>query len=130
MAAFLSDEWFAAVLEAGKALPAAKGLSFDFAIEVPESAAGKVRGHGTIKNGRLTKFAAGKAPSTPDVDFIAKAKRALPIATGEVAPMVAYMRGELKIDGGYELVVDRMVNELDRDAAAAFGAAVAAATDS
>lgn len=127
---FLSDAWFATVLEAGGSLPEIEGISFRFDAEVTESAAGKVRAYGTVEAGRLVALAAGKDPTGgADVSFAAKAKRLLPIIRGEVAPLVAYMLGELKIDGAYELVVDRLANTGDRDALEAFRAAVAAATD-
>ncbi len=104
MAEFWSDEWFSAVNEAAGALPAIDGLSFSFDVEVAESANGKVRAHGQVTNGQLSEFASGKfVPETkgqkPDVSFVGKAKRLLPIISGEQPALVAYMLGELKVDG-------------------------------
>ena len=134
MAEFWSDDWFDAVNAAANDLPTVEGISFSFDVEVAESVNGKVRAHGQVDDGRLTQFAVGKfVPETKgekaDVSFVGKAKRLLPILTGEQPALVAYMLGELKVDGAYELVVDRLANEGDRDAFESFRSAVAAATD-
>ena len=134
MADFWSEDWFAAVLAAGQALPTVEGVTFTFDVEVAESAHGKVRGHGEVVEGRLDSFASGKfVPETKgesaDVSFIGKAKRLLPIIDGDQPALVAYMLGELKIDGAYELVVDHLANRGDRSALEGFRATVAAATD-
>jgi len=134
MAEFWSDEWFAAINEAAGSLPKIDGLSFSFDVEVAESANGKVRAHGAVADGQITEFAAGKfVPEVKgqkaDVSFIGKAKRLLPILHGERPPLVAYMLGELKVDGRYELVVDHLANQCDRSALEAFRSAAAAATD-
>ncbi len=133
MADFLSDEWFAAVNAAASALPAVQGVTFTFEVEVTESAHGKVRAHGSMVDGRLKSFAPGKfvppnKGDKPQVVFVGTAKRLLPIVTGEQPALVAYMLGELKVDGSYELVVDRLANQGDRTALEAFRKAVAAAT--
>jgi len=134
MAAFLSDEWFASVVESADLLSEIEDVSFGFELEISESASGKVRAHGRVERGRLMSLASGKfvsdpAGTKPEVMFAAKAKRALPIITGQVNPLVAYMLGELKIDGAYELVVDRFAGAVDRQALDRFRERVAAATD-
>lgn len=134
MPAFWSDEWFAVVLDAAAALPVVEGVSFTFDVEIEESASGKVRGHGRVDEGRLVVFAPGKfvAPvkgGTADVSFGGKAKRLLPVLDGEQPALVAYMLGELKIDGAYELIVDHLANRGDRTALEAFRVAVADQTD-
>ena len=133
MAEFWSDEWFAAVNDAAAALPAIDGLSFSFDVEVAESANGKVRAHGQVTNGQLASFGTGKfVPETKgekaEVSFVGKAKRLMPIITGDQPALVAYMLGELKVDGEYQLVVDELANRGDKPALEAFRAAVAAAT--
>ncbi len=133
MAEFWSDEWFDAVNAAAGSLPTIDGLSFSFDVEVAESANGKVRAHGYVTDGQLSSFVSGKyVPETKgekaNVSFIGKAKRLMPIITGEQPPLVAYMLGELKIEGEYQLVVDNLANQGDSDALEAFRAAVAAAT--
>ena len=134
MADFLSEEWFDAVRVAGEQLPTIDGLSFSFDIEITESAAGKVRAHGRVDDGRLSAFEHGKfVPETkgekPQVSFAGKSKRLLPIVHGERPALVAYMLGELKVDGEYELVVDRLASESDRAALEQFREVVAAATE-
>ena len=133
MSEFLSDEWFETVRDAGAALPSIEGLSFSFDVEITETASGKVRAHGHIADGRLASFESGKfVPETKgekaQVSFAGKAKRLLPIIQGERPALVAYMLGELKVDGEYELVVDRMANESDHAALETFRATVASAT--
>jgi len=135
MAEFWSEEWFAAVNDAAASLPKVDGISFSFDVEVAESANGKVRAHGQVVDGQIASFATGKfVPETKgqkaDVSFIGKAKRLLPIVHGERPALVAYMLGELKVDGAYELVVDHFANQCDTAALESFRTAVAAATDS
>lgn len=134
MADFWSDEWFEAVNGAAADLPKVPGVSFTFDVEVAESAHGKVRAHGQVVDGQLASFASGKfVPETKgekaQVSFVGKAKRLLPIIDGEQPALVAFMLGELKIDGAYELVVDQLANHGDRAALEAFRLKVAAATD-
>ena len=63
-----------------------------------------------------------------DVSFVGKAKRLMPIITGEQPALVAYMLGELKVEGEYQLVVDELVNRGDAVAFETFRADVASAT--
>lgn len=133
MAERYSDEWFAAVLEAAADLPAVEGVSFVFDAEITE-APGKVRAHGRVVDGRLTSFASGKFVAESDgeaveVSFGAKGKRLEPVLDGEVSPLVAYMRGELKVDGAYERVIDHLANRADREAFESFRVAVAGLSD-
>lgn len=134
MAEFWSEEWFEAVNAAAQVLPKIDGISFSFDVEVAESANGKVRGHGAVVDGQLASFVTGKfVPEVKgqkaDVSLIGKAKRLLPIIDGERPALVAYMLGELKVDGAYELVVDHLANQCDPAAFEQFRTSVAAATD-
>jgi len=133
MADFWSDEWFAAVNDAAAALPKVDGVSFSFDVEVAETANGKVRAHGSVVDGQMISFVSGKfVPEVKgqkaDVSFIGKAKRLMPIIAGDQPALVAYMLGELKVDGAYELVVDHLANQGDRAAFESFRESVAAAT--
>ncbi len=133
MAERYSEEWFAAALEAATDLPEVPGVSFVFDAEITE-APGKVRAHGRVVNGRLTslvpgKFVAEHDDETVQVTFAGKGKRLAPVLDGEVPPLLAFMRGELKVDGEYQLVVDDLANKGDRSALEAFRAAVANVTD-
>lgn len=134
MAAFFSDEWFEAVLVAARSLPEIDNLAFDFEVEVTESVSGTVRGHGRVDQGRLVAFEPGKlvlgeAGTGAEVKLAGKAKRLLPIIEGDTNPLVAYMLGELKVDGAYELVVDHFAGAVDRSALEAVREKVAASTD-
>lgn len=134
MAEFWSDEWFEAVNDAAAELTTIDGLSFSFDVEVAETANGKVRAHGAVVDGRVVEFVPGKfvpenKGESVDVSFIGKAKRLLPIVTGEQPALVAYMLGELKVDGAYELVVDQLATRGDRSALERFRQKVASSTD-
>ena len=133
MAERFSEEWFAAALDAASGLPEVPGVSFVFDAEITE-APGKVRAHGRVVDGKLTslvpgKFVAESEGEAVQVTFAAKGKRLEPVLAGEVSPLLAYMRGELKVDGEYELVVDHLANQGDRAALESFRAAVADITD-
>lgn len=135
MAEFWSDEWFVAVNAAADALPPAEGIDFTFDVEVAETANGKVRGHGEVVDGRLASFVTGKfvppeKGQKPQVTFSGKAKRIMPVLMGQRPALVAYMLGELKVDGEYELVVDKLAGSVDRAALETFRAAVADQTES
>ncbi len=129
MPAFLSGEWFTAVAQAGAELGTVEGLTFSFDIEVAESAMGKARGHGAVEDGRLVLFAPGKADGPVDVSLSGKNSRALPVIVGDRNALVAYMLGEIKIEGAYELVVDHFANRTDPAKLTQFAQAVSAATD-
>lgn len=128
MAELLTDEWFEQVLAAGGELSEHAGVSFTFTIEVSESPLGKVRGHGEIVDGRIAGFASGKPASPADVALSIKNKRLSPILDGSQHPLVAFMLGELKVEGAYELVVDDFASHVDRAEFEAFRVAVEALT--
>lgn len=135
MAEFLSDEWYELVVDAATGLPEVDGVDFSFDIEVTESVNGKVRAHGAVVSGRIVSLAGGKfipenKGERADVSFVAKAKRLEPIIAGQVPPLVAYMRGELKIEGAYERVVDHLANGTDGDAWESLRSKVADSTTS
>ncbi|MEM7095666.1 MAG: SCP2 sterol-binding domain-containing protein [Actinomycetota bacterium] len=134
MAELFSDDWYAMVLDEAAALPEVPGVSFVFAAEVAETPNGKVRSHGRVVDGKLMSFGPGKFVADSDdevveVTFEAKAKRLNPVLSGDVSPLLAYMRGELKVDGNYELVLDHLANQGDRAAMESCRAAVAASTE-
>lgn len=134
MAELFSDDWFVMVLDKARSLPEVAGVSFVFDAEIAETPNGKVRAHGRVVDGQLMSFESGKfVPAVDDeavdVHFVAKHKRLAPVLDGDVAPLVAFMRGELKVDGAYERVIDHLANQGDRQALEDFRAAVAAATD-
>jgi len=129
MAEFLTDEWFDVVATAGAELDKLPGVCFTFTVEVSESPLGKVRGHGEIADGQLVAFATGKPPAAADVAFSAKTKRFMPILDGTQHPLVAFMMGELKVEGDYERVVDDFASQVDPTQFEAFRKTVHDATD-
>lgn len=129
MADFLTDEWFEAVQAAGAKLSELPGVSFTFTVEVAESPLGKVRGHGEMVDGRLATFAVGKPAEKTDVAMSAKTKRLMPVIDGRQHPLVAFMMGEVKVEGAYERVVDDFAAQVDRAEFEAFRKAIEAATD-
>lgn len=129
MADFLTDEWFEVVAAAGAELGELPGVSFTFTVEVSESPLGKVRGHGEVVDGRLVSFAAGKPSAAADVAMSAKTKRLMPIIEGTQHPLVAFMLGELKIEGAYERIVDDFASQVDRGEFEAFRTTIHTATN-
>jgi hypothetical protein len=128
MAAFLSDEWFAFVREAAGALPAVDGASLSMQHLVSGAPGGKVQCIVDVHDGRVVDARIGKAADAACTLgwTYADARAAL---QGDLNLDVAFMRGDLKIDGnyvGFMLGLRRMFNS---DEAAQFVAAVRAATD-
>lgn len=132
MAEIYTDEWYAEVLAASASLPAVDGVSFCFDVEVAD-APGKKRAHGRVVDGQLTSFAAGKFVAEGDeavqVSFATKGKYMPSLLSGDESPLVSYMRGYLKVDGEYELVIDHLANQCDKAAMDSFRAEVANLTD-
>lgn len=124
MAEMYSDEWYGQVLAAAGDLPVVPGASFVFDVEISD-APGKKRAHGRVVDGQLRSLVAGKFVAAEDgetlqVNFATKGKYMGPLLSGETAPLVAYMRGELKVDGEYELVIDHFANQCDSQALGLF----------
>ena len=112
---FLSDRWFAAVLEAAQDLPGMEGMSaaVNFELQggkvsadepVSKQRPGKQHCHAVLRNGKLEELAAGK---TADFDCAVSCKvsEALAIVRGEDDAEVAYMQGRLKLEGDYGLLL-------------------------
>lgn len=105
MADFLADDWFAAVLECGAALPARDGMSADLGFEVAGGPGGKkLRASASLADGQLTEFSAGK-PSDAACTIVIESGIARDVLIGELDPAVAYMRGDIKVNDAYELVI-------------------------
>ena len=114
-AEFLSDDWFAIVLEAARGLPGMEGMSavVNFEMQgskpsadepVSKQRPGKQHCHAVLRNGKLEEFAAGKA-GDPDCAVSCKLPEALAIVRGEDDAEVAYMQGRLKLEGDYGLLL-------------------------
>ena len=112
---FLSDRWFAAVLEAARKLPEMQGMSaaVNFELQgdkpsadepVSKQQPGKQHCHAVLRDGRLEELAAGKAADS-DCSLSCKLSEALAIVRGEDDAEVAYMQGRLKLEGDYWLLL-------------------------
>ena len=107
MAAFLTDEWFALVVDASASLPSRPGVSAALQCVVASAPAGKLQFVVRVVDGRITEMTMGKSDQ---VDCTVQCPYALAssLARGEVERDVAYMRGDLKLDGAYAAYVLRL----------------------
>lgn len=114
-AEFLSDDWFAIVLEAARGLPGMEGMSavVNFELQgskpsadepVSKQRPGKQHCHAVLRDGKLEEFAAGKIADS-DCTASCKLPEALAILRGEDDAEVAYMQGRLKLEGDYGLLL-------------------------
>lgn len=114
-AEFLSDDWFAIVLEAARGLPGMEGVSavVNFELQgskpsadepVSKQRPGKQHCHAVLRDGKLEEFAAGKIADS-DCTASCKIPEALAILRGEDDAEVAYMQGRLKLEGDYGLLL-------------------------
>ena len=100
MAAFLTDEWFAMVVDEGAALPAVPGASLVMQHVIAGSPHGKVQAVLEVRDGQIVDARAGKRADASCTVTWAFAD-ALAALRGDVALDVAFMRGDLKIEGDY-----------------------------
>src|SRR5690606_30840164 len=100
MAAFLTDGWFAAVAELGDQLPEVAGASLTMQHVVTGSPHGKVQAVLEVRDGRIVEARAGKRADAACTVTWAYAD-AVAALRGELAPDVAFMRGNLKVEGDY-----------------------------
>ena len=107
MAAFLTDEWFALVREAAASWPPRAGVDASLQFVVTATPAGKVQFVVRVVEGRITEIALGKSDAV-DCTLQCSYADACAIAQGQVDRDVAYMRGDLKIDGNYVAYVLRL----------------------
>ena len=114
MAAFLTDEWFALVREAAASWPSRPGVGAALQCVVASAPTGKAQFVVRVVDGRVTEIAMGK--SEP-VDCTVQCSYALAcaLARGEVDREVAYMRGDLKIDGDYAAYILRLYPLFESD---------------
>lgn len=101
---FLSEEWLEALAEAAVGLPAAAGCSVSVRLEISGTPHGKRRLTVRLEDGKLAEVALG-LPIAEDCVVSCSHDDALAICEGRLDPAVAYMRGDLKLDGEYERVL-------------------------
>jgi putative sterol carrier protein len=107
MAAFLTDEWFAALRDESASWPQREGVSAAMQFVIASSPSGKLQFVVRVADGRITEITMGKRD---DIDCTLQCSyaHAAAIARGEVDREVAYMRGDLKIDGDYVAYILRL----------------------
>jgi ubiquinone biosynthesis protein UbiJ len=100
MAAFLTDEWFALVRDAAASWPAREGVDASLQFVVAGAPSGKLQFVVRVVEGRITEMARGKSDAV-DCTVQLSCAHACALAQGTLDREVAYMRGDLKIDGNY-----------------------------
>jgi len=125
---FLTDEWMEMVLGHASRLPKQADLDADLQLEVAGSPSGKLRITAQFEAGQLTTLAAG-ANKEAACGIVIAADVAAGVMQGNIDPSVAYMRGDLKLDKAYELVLFDLRPLAATDEWKQFVAAVAADTD-
>lgn len=128
MAAFLSDEWFATVVELAEPLPAVEGASLVMQHVVAGSPHGKVQGVVEVRDGRIVEARAGKRPDA-SCTVTWNYADAVAALRGELGVDVAFMRGDVKVDGDYVTLLYGLRPVFASEAGRKFVASVLAATE-
>jgi len=106
VSSFLSDEWIESLRSLGNELPKVKDASVSCQHEISATPDGKVRFYTIWEDGRLVGVDKGKYPD-PDCTITVKYPDALDILHGRKEPEVAFMQGDLKVEGNYrKLLMD------------------------
>ena len=106
MGDFLTDEWFEMARLALADLPAG-GPTESVQYVISGAPGGKVQFVLRVDNGKLASLTTGKRDDVSCTVQLA-AKDALKILSGSLSRDVAFMRGDLKIDGDYAAYVVRL----------------------
>ncbi len=105
MSAFLSPEWFeaaaAAAVAVGQADATAAGVDALIQYTVKGGPDGTVRCHVTVGDGRVTALAEGRAPAAPDIEITIDYDTAHDIVAGAHSAEVAYMNGDMRLEGSH-----------------------------
>ena len=107
MAAFLTDEWFALLRDEAASWPSRPGIGATLQCVVASAPSGKLQFLVRFVDGRITEMAMGKRDPV-DCTLQCSYAQAGAIVRGEVDREVAYMRGDLKVDGDYAAYVLRL----------------------
>ena len=98
-AAFLSDEWFAALTSAVEGRARYEGPPFVVEVRVAGGEAGPVAYHVVLEPGASLRYVPGPAPGEPSASYDQAWADALAQATGGYDPAVGFMQGNLKVKG-------------------------------
>ena len=107
MPEILSEEWLSALAEALGRLPVVEFASGVVQTEVSGAPSGKVTFHEVYESGRLTELASGKH-AEPNVVLMWKFADYEAAVSGELSLEVAFMRGQVKVEGDHSLYFDTM----------------------
>jgi hypothetical protein len=128
MAAFLSDEWFEVVTEEAASLPEVPGASLVMQHVVAGSPHGKVQAAIELRDGHVVEARPGKrADASCTVTW--KFSDAQAALQGDLAIDVAFMRGDLKVEGDYTTFLFGLRPVFAAEAGAKVLAAIRARTD-
>jgi putative sterol carrier protein len=128
MAAFLTDEWFAMVAEEAAALPSVAGADLVMQHVISGSPHGKVQAVLEVHDGRVAEVRAGKRADASCTVTWTYAD-ALAALRGDTTLDVAFMRGDLKVEGDYSTFLLGLRPVFASEAGAKVLAAVRAQTD-
>jgi len=130
MAAFLSDEWFGTVEKLGEQLPEVSGASLvmQHIVSGVPHVKGKLNAVVVVRDGRIVEAHVGKV-ADPGCTLTWTYGDAAAMLNGTVSVDVAFMRGDLKVDGDYVTFLYGLRPVFTSDAGRAFVASVRAATE-
>ena len=114
MPQLLSEDWIEGAAALGLELPETPGVNVVFDVEVSGSPDGKVRAHAVFEDGRVVQLAAGKAESS-DITIKCAYDDALALVVGDLNPAAGFMRGQIKVDGSYTLLVFGFARKLSHE---------------
>ena len=100
MADFLSDEWIESLRTLGSELPKVSGASISCQHEISGTPDGKIRFYTVWEEGVLADADTGKLDN-PDCVILAKYEHVRDLLSGETKVEVAFMQGDLKVEGDY-----------------------------
>lgn len=130
MAAFLTDEWFATVTKLSEQLPEVPGASLvmQHVVTGVPNVKGKLQAVVVVRDGRIVEARIGKtADATCTVTWTYADAAA--VLSGALSVDVAFMRGDLKLDGDYVTFLYGLRPVFASETGRAFVASVLAATE-
>ncbi|QXC61449.1 SCP2 sterol-binding domain-containing protein [Aquihabitans sp. G128] len=98
MAAYLSQEWLDALVAAATDLPEVPGLDARIQFVVPGGPDGELKVAAVVTDGRVAAGTLG-ADDDADLTLTITYKESMQLATGDLDPNAAFMRGRIKVAG-------------------------------
>jgi hypothetical protein len=100
--AFLTEDWLEEAAAAFAVLPDRPGVDADVQYVVSGAPGGKVQVRAAVRSGRITELAVGKHDD-PDCTVTLSYADAVALFLGELGPEVAFMSGQVKIEGDHRV---------------------------